>query len=306
MILKEWVAQYMMNSNIGQPINSFDEVFEMLDFENLWGYLFKCTAKYTWMECLIATESEIEEELAWALERPGVKLRHARADYSASARAEAKLCVLQSHFAAKEKAVNGIDTDTDRSDTNDAGTFFFALTTGELKHYQKYHKQFGGDYRTYDLGQDPSHRALVSKPTGSLNTLIRGMGLMMMDVAAWPKPCQRWLCAPELFEISGFPISHESQEASGTVCQFSRGAGGAACKTGRRTRRSSTQQLGNAIHIGVIGPWTLLLVLQLPMLAKFVSTAAKEDEPPTKKPKVMANAFGRAFACALKGVQTSM
>ena len=101
MILKEWVAQYMMNSNIGQPINSFDEVFEMLDFENLWGYLFKCTAKYTWMECLIATESEIEEELAWALERPGVKLRHARADYSASARAEAKLCVLQSHFAAK-------------------------------------------------------------------------------------------------------------------------------------------------------------------------------------------------------------
>ena len=88
-------------------------------------------------------------------------------------------------------------------------------------------------------------KSLVS---GALHTIIRNNGLIWI-----PAPWNRWMCPSEIMTSMGFPISDEAvKAASGVTCQFSR-ATSTSIAHPLRTRRSVTNQAGNAMHVNAIG-----------------------------------------------------
>ena len=146
------------------------------------------------------------------------------------------------------------------------------LSTTERKRqavYAKLHPQ-----SVVDLQQDPLERPVFSRH-GLLHCLIKNMGVAFDNVEGRP-----WT-ASELMTAMGMPISAEHQQVTGTMCQFSRGQPSPAA----RTRRFTTESIGNAMHIAVMGSMTMLCVLKFPLLGTTTragtSTSASSAAPPT-------------------------
>ena len=78
----------------------------------------------------------------------------------------------------------------------------------------------------------------------------------------------RWFTPRELLTAQGFPISPEFQKIfHGATSQFTRGVPAPAS----RSRSSVAKQIGNGVHLGVMGPVTLLCLLLFPEVEKVES-----------------------------------
>ena len=235
-----WISKCVAEWNLPRGL---EMVWDTLDLANVFKFLFKGNATYEYSDYFIATDDEIDEEIAWALSRPSVKERH-------------------SDFGPKGK-VKCREWRTARSFQDERNSPLSALTVAERCRFHTYTILFDRSGLVCDVGQNPCSRPVVSNKTGHIPTLIRGMGIMM---SAQPSPqgVVRWLTLGELLEASGFPVSHEAMAVSSAWCQFSRDR----VKPATRTRRSVGHQLGNAMHVNVVGGYSLVLALQLPDLGR--------------------------------------
>eukprot|EP00969_Alexandrium_andersonii_P371248 15479084-Alexandrium_andersonii.AAC.1 len=90
---------------------------------------------------------------------------------------------LERRWAASRPSVRARTQDAADRFHDPPGSFLAALSVSERQRYEKYSVIYGPVNaslgRTYDLGQDPVHRPLVSRLSGSLGTLIANMGLMV-------------------------------------------------------------------------------------------------------------------------------
>lgn len=125
------------------------------------------------------------------------------------------------------------------------------LTPAEIKRAEAYNEMFAtADPEVWDLGQNPRQRALRSKE-GVLHTMIKGAGL------TWSKIHGRWLCPIEVWTAMGFPTAPLLQCKSGVESHVSRGR----APPSTRSRNSSVNQAGNAMHVNVIGGASLAALL---------------------------------------------
>ena len=93
-----------------------------------------------------------------------------------------------------------------------------------------------------DLGRSPDKRPLVTR-SGKLHTIIRNNHLMFDPLMG------RWMTPEEVFCSQGWPINAAAIAAAKTSSHFSK------CHPvpQGRTRRSALNQVGNAMHINVMG-----------------------------------------------------
>eukprot|EP00973_Karenia_brevis_P096316 12431476-Karenia_brevis.AAC.1 len=139
-----------------------------------------------------------------------------------------------------------------------SATHLHALTKKESKRWKYYQKHWPD--AVGDVGQMPEHRPLRSRGD-KLHTLIRNNHLMMIPSGHGSRS-NTWFCPSELFTSMGFPITREAQQATGAVCNFSRGTEAPSS----RTPRSQRNQIGNAMHTNSIGKLHLAVALKVPTL----------------------------------------
>lgn len=134
-------------------------------------------------------------------------------------------------------------------------SFEAALTNSERDRLEAYKKMAHSKRKPFlvDLNQTPE-RKLVSPLTGPMHTLIRNLGL------CWNTALDRWHHVNEHFIGMGYPIDLESAKIVRTTCPFTRGIPAPPS----RTRRSSANQVGNAMHVGVIGPVIMAVMFAWP------------------------------------------
>ena len=89
------------------------------------------------------------------------------------------------------------------------------------------------------------------------HTIMRNVGLV------WVTSAQRWYVPEELFVSMGFPVTSEAIAACGVDCQFSRTRPSEDVSS-LRSRRSSVQQVGNGMHVNVIGSVLATISLYFP------------------------------------------
>jgi hypothetical protein len=111
--------------------------------------------------------------------------------------------------------------------------------------------------------------------------LVKSMGLIF-DLKA-----KRPWTVEELMTSMGLPITARHQALVGTTCGFSRGFG---LTNEVRSRRAACMEVGNAMHVAVIGSCVLFCLLRFPSLGESVAPAraAQPDEAPSE--------FAQAFA----------
>ena len=85
---------------------------------------------------------------------------------------------------------------------------------------------------------------------------------------------QRPWTPEELKTAMGFPITAENQSSTGTVCAFSRGRSPPAT----RSRHSSVNAVGNAMHVAAIGAVTMTCLLKLCWGTSSVSNVKVDPE----------------------------
>ena len=78
----------------------------------------------------------------------------------------------------------------------------------------------------------------------------------------------------ELMTAMGFSITAEHQSSTGTVCAFSRGRSPPAT----RSRHSSVNAVGNAMHVAAIGAVTMTCLLKLRWGTSSVSNVKVDPE----------------------------
>ena len=144
-----------------------------------------------------------------------------------------------------------------------------------------------------DLGQSPDKRPLVTK-SGKLHTIIRNNHLMfdpLMDRRMTPE---------EVFFPQVWPINAAAIAAAKTSSHFSK------CHPvpQSRTRRSALNQVGNAMHITVMGSVMLNTIMQFPCLgrkgpsgpSRQLETPKPEDEDPEGEDAVLLPPQGKLDA----------
>ena len=197
----------------------------LCSFEKNQKLLMHASAGMDFSAFMVATDEELEAERQWALKRPLV-----------------------------------IDK-MNEEETEDDGSFFIALTPGELERWEGYKQIRLG--QCCDLGANPFKRPTSSKH-GRLQTFVKGSGLLFFDVTSQnksqPNVGPRWMLPLEMLEAMGFPITESSQAASyGAAHAYSRGQP----VLSDQSRASMSGQAGNSMAVVAVGSVSLLLVLQL-------------------------------------------
>ena len=139
------------------------------------------------------------------------------------------------------------------------------LTASEVERAQQARAHLTEDCAV-DLGQNFEHRQLCTR-RGKLHTLIKGGGV------TWCFQRGMWMTASELWIAQGFPVSEAIVQATGVQCQFS------SCRSQSapavRTRSSQISQIGNTMHVNVMGSLMMLILLRLPSLDANAMRAAR-------------------------------
>ena len=138
---------------------------------------------------------------------------------------------------------------------------------------------------------------------GNLNTIIKGMGIMYLPktdafsneragTEGPPQPLpSRWLAVPDLFTSMGFPVTPEAVQACcGARCTYSRGFE----QTPGRSHNSSWHQVGNTMHLNMIGAAKLVVLILLPSVGRM----------PAQDNASQSSRFSAAFHRALKRART--
>ena len=225
-ILKVWIFGVLPDHS------SSSEVIMHLDIERTLQAMFfrKVGIHFTWASYLVAEPFEIALEFEWARTRPGVRERWAQSLFN----------------------------------WNDPGTSYLAsLTIPERRRYDTYMQRW--PQSCCNVGQDPDVMAQRSCGDGTLQTLTKAGGIIMLPRSMAPDNNPRWMCPAELFTSLGFPVKVEAQAAAGNVsCCFSQGHPAPT----QRSENSMRAQAGNSIHVNVMGAVVAVLVLKLPMLGE--------------------------------------
>eukprot|EP00971_Amphidinium_carterae_P144800 2868950-Amphidinium_carterae.4 len=146
----------------------------------------------SWVEYMVATESELESELAWSRNRPSVR---GRADISESEHPDEALPVDCSLSPLEEKP----------KDT----AFYRALSKSEQQYLEKYHELCNAStlmqrehaLPVVMLGQNPSMRPMHNAGKSVLQTVIKNCHLM------YSLRHGRWLTPRELLLAQAFPVA---------------------------------------------------------------------------------------------------
>jgi len=96
----------------------------------------------------------------------------------------------------------------------------------------------------WDLGQSEK-KPIYSDLAGPLHCIMKNAGLIFREDLEPP----RWMVEAEMAIAMGFPIVPEWAESIGSQCLWTRGVVGYA----KRSRHSTVNQIGNAMHVNSIG-----------------------------------------------------
>ena len=130
------------------------------------------------------------------------------------------------------------------------------LTVNELDR-MRYYLNKPNRPHVVDLNQNPLERKVCSIGK-ALHTLTKGAGIL------WCYDVDRALVPSELWSAQGFPIDDDAVRAAGTRCMFSRGV----LAPSSRTRASQIGQIGNTMHVNVIGGVMLATLARVPVVGK--------------------------------------
>eukprot|EP00969_Alexandrium_andersonii_P168778 7459110-Alexandrium_andersonii.AAC.1 len=162
--------------------------------------------------------------------------------------------------------------------------FYEALIGSERARLAQY--KLAASDEAFDLAQNPLKRPLRSKG-GVLHTLISSMGIIWLD------GMDRFMSCRELAVAMGYPCTAASESATG----------GASCSYSprnetppQRTRSTMAAQLGNAMHVNVMGSFELTLLIFLPLGRLYSDEEVKEAG-------AIESGFARAFREAQRGVK---
>jgi hypothetical protein len=136
------------------------------------------------------------------------------------------------------------------------GSVEAALTPNERESLAVYMVRHPG--KGVDVNQNCNHRALCTRGR-YLHTIIRNNGIMVDTCEGKPV---KLVTAKDILMSQGWPIDAKAMEAACTGCIFSRGVPGPK----GRTFRSVRNQVGNAMHICMMGSLMLYTVLKVPRL----------------------------------------
>ena len=161
--------------------------------------------------------------------------------------------------ASPDEGIDGAICDDSSSRPLNKHAFLACLSRQELARYARYEELYPGE--ACDLGQNPDKKAVCTSGR-RLHTLTRSTWLVM------DRKSDRWMTAQELLTSQGWPISAERVKAAGTSCIYIRCNNKYAPP--RRTFRSMRNQVGNAIHINMIGSVTMMSILMFPGLGAVV------------------------------------
>jgi hypothetical protein len=159
-------------------------------------------------------------------------------------------------WATSRKDVCGLQPiDGDDADVDISPAAFLAATRAiERQRLQEYASVRPG--QACDLFQNPQTRP-ISTRRGHLMTITANIGML------WSRPHGRWFATPELLCAMGFPCTVELVAAcAGTQCCFSPGVDPPPSRSIKSLRR----QVGNSMHVNMIGAFQSVLLFALPML----------------------------------------
>ena len=201
--------------------------------------VFDRQASYDWTAFLVATEGDIEDERSWSRTRPAVK-------------------------SMRDDMENDLFKDA-------LDTGLGSITKAERWRYSRYATLYPGE--ACDVNQDPDARPYTTYD-GKLMTLISNIGLVMLPQHLFEEFGNRWITNKELFTAMGFAITRAHVEAAdGTTNQFSEGV----AKPSSRTHRSQSEEVGNTMHVNVIGALHLAVFLKFPTLGKGKGAAVRQS-----------------------------
>ena len=212
-----------------------------------------------WRCYMVSTQEEIEADMRWAASRPGTKIRWQGANQEDN--------LSPDEFKDARHSALG------------------CLTLAERRRFVHYMTHWPEE--ACNVGQDPAARPTHTR-NGVMFTLIRSSGIIMTPPSDGAAP--RWLTPQELATSMGFPIHAEAQAACGnTACLFSRQSPG--CR--KRSSHSVRAQIGNAMHINVIGAAIAVVILRLPMLGEVRSQRPAESSAAKSMFSTLFQALGR-------------
>ena len=162
-------------------------------------------------------------------------------------------------------------------------SYLACLTLPERERYEVYMRRWPRS--CCNVGQNLDVKPQRSCDNGSLHTLTKAGGIIMLPRSMAADNNPRWLCPSELFTSLGFPVKADAQANAGNVmCCFSQGHPAPP----QRSSNSLRSQAGNTIHVNVIGALVSVLLLKLPMLG--------EKDRNRKEPQTSSPALSRFFS----------
>ena len=115
-----------------------------------------------------------------------------------------------------------------------------------------------------NVGQEPDERAQHCRDDGVMHCQIKHGGITMLPLAGEFAARPRWIMPSELWSCMGFPSTAEAQAACKADCWFSR----QKIAPAKRSPHSQRSQIGNSIHVNLIGASVATTVLALPTLGE--------------------------------------
>lgn len=220
-----------------------DDLLEQVFFRN---------ATFSVQDYCIGDPSDTKKELEWALQRRSTIKRQ-----------------------AEERALEAAATPGEPAlESPNASIFFKALGGKEQQRLKLYTQTWPGFF--CDLNQNPLVTPIKSK--SELHTLTKSMGLIWNPVAI----PNRWLFISELAAAMGYPVLDSHVEQAGVDCLFSHCRIKDGKVSAKRSRSSSSNQLGNAMHVNSIGAVSMALFFSVPDLISSSMSPVQEPGAPSQ------------------------
>ena len=245
MILKVWVFEVL--PDVPQTTQDIENA---LDLRTTISNMFArdIAPGFTWEAFLHADADEIMAERAWARQRPGVRARW---------------------FGCPEDS-STTSPDVYR-DTREC--FLGHLTKEERRCYEMAQERW--PLCAYNVSQNPSACCQRTLEDGTFFTMTKHCGICVLPRGERFGNDPRWVAPTELFAMMGVPTTLDAQSAAGNAtCVF------ATTGLEGRTPHSQRSQVGNSMHVNMIGSVQAVLVLKFPGLGLAEQATVRQPQRP--------------------------